>query len=122
MIEPNHQPITVSESIEILIEILSDDQKEKISQMSEGEIASQHLGLGMWIRNNFGLRSKGSFLLKDTGLRNADAASSLILKLLWCYLRDDPDMAKSFIENSRIRSSDNIPVSEIPEYLRRHAD
>lgn len=121
----NSLPITVNEAIEILIETLSEDQKSKLSKMSGSELADLHFGLGMWVRNSFGLLSRGSALLKDTGVRNADDASALILKLLWYRLRGELAKAASFLEESRNRALETTPrvaISEIPKHLRGKAD
>lgn len=121
----DRQPITVNDAIELLIEKLSKDQKSKINKMSESDLAGLHFGLGMWVRNSFGLLYRRSSLLKGAGVRTGDDASALILKLLWYRLRGESAKAASFLEESRNRALEATPrvaISEIPEYLRRNAD
>ena len=74
---------------------LSPDQLDAIRHMSEGELITLHFGLGMYIRNGFGLWQRNDDLLEsccseidDPWLRRIvmhepDKASEVIVKALW---------------------------------------
>lgn len=59
---------------------------------SNYEMAAYHLGLGMWIRNNWGLRagSQLSHYFNRIGIENADDMSGIILDSYWRRLHDKP--------------------------------
>lgn len=80
---PKHWPATMDEAVGVVIATLSDNEKATISAMAESELVSLHMGLGAWIRNNFGLWSGNRRLLESTGEPNADDASMVIVKSIW---------------------------------------
>ena len=57
--------------------------------MREDELIELHFGLGLSIRNAFGLHDADSKLFRDCGVDNADDASSVIIKALWNKLKHD---------------------------------
>ena len=73
--------------------LLTDSTQQKIIAMSESEFTSgTHFGLGMWIRNNWGLWS-GSRLqdyFEKKGLHHPDDMSGLILRTYWRYKHGQP--------------------------------
>jgi hypothetical protein len=76
-------PETVDEAFERLIAILDDDQKAAIAAMREEDLIDLHLGLGLAIRNAFGLHEPGSQLLASCGVAHPDDASEMIIRELW---------------------------------------
>jgi len=76
-------PETMDEAIDRLMEILDDEQKATIAAMSEEDLIDLHFGLGMAIRNAFGLHEPGGQLLASCGVAQPDDASEVIVKMLW---------------------------------------
>jgi hypothetical protein len=66
---------------------------EGIRACEEDSLVRHHFGLGMWMRNNWGLWLAGSPLKKyfdSQGVHEADEASSMILTSYWRYQRQKP--------------------------------
>ena len=59
----------------------------EISAMPEGDLITLHFGLGMEIRNAFGLHDLCSKLLSDCDEVHPDDASGVIIKELWKKLQ-----------------------------------
>ena len=71
---------------------LSDSAKQETIEMSEREFAAgMHFGLGIWMRNNWGLwnGSRLSKYFNDCGIFHADDMSGIILDSYHRYLRND---------------------------------
>ena len=108
MTENKKFPDTISESINILLSSLSIEDKQQIKDSSEDELINFHFGLGMSIRNDFGLWDKNSKLFEDckkiSGNQNlhVDDASEIIIKSLWERLQKfpPPELVKQF-QNDR---------------------
>jgi len=85
--EMKYKPINLEEAVIQLTKILPDTTQKKILSMTEEEfLGGSHFGLGMWIRNNWGLW-RGGELAKDfnyKGIFHPDDMSGIILK---CYYR-----------------------------------
>ena len=67
--------------------------REDIRACEEANLVRHHFGLGMWMRNNWGLWSKSSPLKQyfdDLGMHEADDTSSKILMSYWQYLNQKP--------------------------------
>lgn len=86
-------PETVDEAVDRLMMILDGEQKLAIAVMQEESLINLHFGLGMTIRNAFGLHAIESKLLascNNNELYNSvhpDDASGLIIRELWKRLR-----------------------------------
>lgn len=80
-------PTTVDEAVTILLNELSDENKETIRKMDDP--IRMHMSLGMQVRNRFGLWKGNQPLLIDTGQSHPDEASSVILTKLWKILRGE---------------------------------
>jgi hypothetical protein len=86
-------PRTVDEAVERLLSILSEDDRRTIAQASEDDLAGYHFGLGIAIRNQFGLWGGNQELLAscaaDTGspFIHPDGASAVIIWALWRRLQ-----------------------------------
>jgi len=76
-------PETVDEAVDKLLLILSDEQKNEIRALKEDDLIDLHFGLGMEIRNAFGLHDLGSKLLADCGTKNPDDGAGVVVKALW---------------------------------------
>lgn len=78
----NYKPVNLEEAVVQLKIIHHDSTKQKILAMTEDEfMAGAHMGLGMWMRNNWGLW-KGKELAKyfnSIGIYHPDDMSGIIL-------------------------------------------
>ena len=75
-----------------LKKIFSKEELEKIKGGAEDQMIRYHHGLGMWLRNNWGLW-KGSRLSKwfnEKGIRHPDDMSGIILDSFWRHLHNKP--------------------------------
>jgi len=80
-------PETVTEAVDRLLATLSEKQKAEIAAMKEDDLINLHFGLGMEIRNTFGLHDLGSKLLADCGTPHPDDGAAVIVKTLWGQLQ-----------------------------------
>lgn len=96
MNENKNIPTTIIEAVNILLSELPIESKQQIKDSSEDDLINFHIGLGMTIRNIFGLWQKDSKLYENcrelSGDPNlhVDDASGIILKALWERLQDFP--------------------------------
>ncbi len=78
----NYKPVNLDEAVEQLKIIHNDSTKQKILNMTEDEfMGGAHMGLGMWMRNNWGLW-KGKELadyFNSIGIYHPDDMSGIIL-------------------------------------------
>lgn len=73
--------------------LLPDSTQQRILSMTEKEFKSgAHFGLGMWIRNNWGLwrGSRLQYYFEKRGLYHPDDMSGLILTTYWRYKHGQP--------------------------------
>lgn len=82
-------PRTIREAVDHLLGVLSEENKAEIRVLQKPELARHHFGLGVHIRNNFGLWQGNQVLLDDCGAASADSASTRILEALWVRLQED---------------------------------
>jgi hypothetical protein len=84
-------PKTVQEAVKRLLLELPDWDKFGIKNTSEEDLATLHMTLGNYIRNEFGLWGNNKELLRDCvsegSKQNPDDASSVIIKSLWKSLQ-----------------------------------
>lgn len=87
----NYKPVNLEEAVEQLRIIHHDSTKQKILEMTEDEfLGGAHMGLGMWMRNNWGLW-KGKELAKyfnSIGIYHPDDMSGIILTTYYRKLHD----------------------------------
>lgn len=85
-------PTTMEEAFTALDAMLSDEDKEQIRSDRECEMIRLHFGLGMWMRNNWGLWQGSALadLLTEEGIHHPDDMSGVILDSYWRYLNDLP--------------------------------
>lgn len=82
-------PRTKAEALITLRKILGPEGLEQIRSMKEDDLIGMHFGLGMGIRNAFGLWTKGSPLLADLGGGHPDDASMGLIGALWHDLQKE---------------------------------
>lgn len=64
---PKLWPHTVQEAVDLLLQTLDEDSKKAIRAESKQGMYKYHLGLGMYVRNQFGLWQNNEDLLKSCG-------------------------------------------------------
>ena len=92
-------PRNIEECFHQLDTLLSPtDIKTIRNYSSREETIKLHLGLGMWLRNNWGLWGGSRLLLYlfDRGLKHPDDMSAAILELYWDYLNGIDERWKAF--------------------------
>ena len=85
-------PKNLEESFSALSKLLSAEEIKKIKEGDEVQMNKYHLGLGMWLRNTWGLW-RGSELkdyFKKIGINHPDDMSAIILNSYWRHLNNKP--------------------------------
>lgn len=80
--KPAHEPINLEEAVAQLKILHTDSTKQEILSMTEDEfLANAHMGLGMWMRNNWGLwgKKKLAGYFHSIGIHHPDDMSSIVL-------------------------------------------
>jgi hypothetical protein len=80
-------PTTLAEAHIALEQIFSADELARIDSMkSEDEMWEYHIGLGMWMRNNWSLWRGGPLAtqMQKLGFNHPDDMSGIILATFWC--------------------------------------
>ncbi len=86
IMEKEYTPETIEDCMVILDEIITEEDKTEIKNMSEFDFKmSAHFGLGVWIRNNFGAWQEDAPLVKNTGLVG-DSLSAKVLENYHAHL------------------------------------
>jgi len=85
-------PRTLDECFIVLAKTVPADTLERMRAMPEDDMIEFHHGLGTWMRNNWGLWSRGPLhaYFRQMGLEHPDDMSSVILTSFWRYLHDKP--------------------------------
>ncbi|HEX4612088.1 MAG TPA: DUF6794 domain-containing protein [Urbifossiella sp.] len=78
-LEPYFWPRTVEEAVERVLRRLGPEERERLRDLGEDEVARLHFGLGLSIRNGFGLW-RNQALRADCGGVDADTASGIIIR------------------------------------------
>jgi hypothetical protein len=87
-------PETIQEAVNRLQDELADEEIARIRQMAESELIGLHFGMGLWIRNNFGLWGGNERLREScraaagTNHLHVDTMSTLIIHALWRRLQE----------------------------------
>ena len=86
-------PIDLQDCFHELDKMLPANVRNQIQDGSETDLSLHHFGLGIWMRNKWGLWSD-EFPLKlyfaRMGVYDADSISNLILSSYWRYLNGKP--------------------------------
>jgi hypothetical protein len=87
-----HAPATLSEALDRLRQTLPPDTIQQMRDGTEADMVKYHMGLGLWMRNNWGLWARGPLYqdLAALGLRHPDDMSGVILTSLWRELHGRP--------------------------------
>jgi hypothetical protein len=96
----NNPPTIYAEAVEHLIADLSPDNRAVLRDMSESELAIQHIFLGTSVRENYGLWGGNPELMASCARAaealdwnmaafDADGAAALIIKGAWEKLRGE---------------------------------
>ena len=75
-------PSDISEAVNLLFQTVGPEHPRKFPT-ADAFATAEHFGLGLGIRNNWGLWRPNSKLLAACGTQEADVASSLILEEFW---------------------------------------
>ena len=91
-------PETVSEAVDRLLAHMSEKAREDLKNAVEDDLLSFHFGLGLYVRNNFGLWAGNDKLLESCGggvypLVHPDDVSAKIIKAAWERVRGDTKQA-----------------------------
>lgn len=82
-------PETVDEPIARLRSILDDAQKTTIARVREEDLIDLHFGLGVAIRNAFGLHEPNNKLLAFLQPHPSNDTSETVINKLWSRLKYD---------------------------------
>ena len=80
-------PHTLDEAVDRLVTELPAKNIGEIRAMKKEELIRLHMGLGLYIRNCYGLRRGNKALMESTHEHNPDDASMVIIETLWRKLR-----------------------------------
>jgi len=80
-------PSTVEEAVDRLMLVLDEYDKALIWDRPKDDLFALHFGLGLEIRNAFGLHGRNPMLLESCGCSDPDDASMVIIEGLWRVLR-----------------------------------
>jgi len=80
-------PRTVAGAVERLMLVLDEDDKALVMDRPEDDLFALHFGLGLEIRNAFGLHGLNLELIESCGCSDPDDASMVIIEGLWRVLR-----------------------------------
>ena len=87
----DEMPGTVVEAVSCLADTLPAESLDQLMALAEGDLINTHFGLGMHIRNHFGLWDRESRIMQDAKQRlnitHEDDVSAEIIRLLWEQLR-----------------------------------
>jgi hypothetical protein len=96
-------PRTVSDAHERLVKLLPDSVLRRMRSGTEEDMVQYHFGLGMWMRNNWGLWTRNSGLYKffdSAGVHQPDDMSGIILSTFWCRLNNHDQEIQRRIDES----------------------
>ncbi len=74
-------PHTYAEAVDRLLGELTPEHKEMLCDFPEDELARQHLGLAMRVRNEYGLRQGNGELLRSCAEEAGRASGGLVVEL-----------------------------------------
>lgn len=85
-------PKDLEDSFRELKAMLMPELLDKMKNGSQEKMSMYHYGLGMWMRNNWGLWSGSRFAkyFNALGINNADDMSGIILDVFWNHLNGRP--------------------------------
>jgi len=84
----DNPPKTVKDAVEMIITIWSPKALKDLASKSKADLWLCHFGIGLWIRNNFGLWEGNKALMRDAGSNIQDDVSMIIIEALRKKLRE----------------------------------
>lgn len=81
-------PTTIDEAVDRLLIILTDTELQEIRNLPKDQLISLHFGLGISLRNAFGLLDPQSQLVAACPDVHPDDVSMLIITELWLRLQN----------------------------------
>ena len=99
--EATYVPTDVPDAVQHLIATLDPDSLREARRELEDDFAvGQHFGLGLWMRNNWGLwgESRLAAYFKKLGIHHPDDMSAIVLHSLWRQLNDLPINLESQVQ------------------------
>ena len=100
--ESKNIPATLNDCYLMLDSVLNNEQKNEIKNTNERDLIMYHRGLGMWIRNNFGLWSNRNVgiraLFIENNILHPDSMSQLIIVGYFYYLNGINKSIEELIE------------------------
>lgn|SRR5574338_754603 len=118
-------PTTREAAVAMVLEALSEEQKEAIRATEFDEMNRLHHGLGMWIRNCLGLWKGNKALIRDltdNPFVKPDDASELIIEAVWLTLQTDQARLNRAQEAIRARAASRarpLTLEELDELFDR---
>jgi len=85
-------PKNLNDAHRELEKMLKPEDIKKMKSGTERDMSMYHLGLGMWLRNNWGLWKGGRLAeyFNKKGIHHPDDMSGIILRTFWCKLHNKP--------------------------------
>jgi len=85
-------PENLEDCFKELDKMLHPEIVKEMRSGTENDMINYHFGLGMWLRNNWGLWSESRLAkyFNDFGVYHSDNISGIILDSYWRYLNDKP--------------------------------
>ena len=111
-------PSTLEAAVKQLEEGLSAEDREMIKALEfEDDMVGFHMGVGMGIRNAWGLWGDSPLALhmRELGLTHADDMSSVILQCLWCKIHNESYRIEEKVEwyKAYWRNSEDPPRTAV---------
>lgn len=85
--ERRRWPRSLRAAIDQIVAELDAESLRDLREMPQENLCELHFGLGLWIRNGFGLWQGNRELLAECETDDADTASGIILLRLWEHVR-----------------------------------
>jgi len=122
-------PRTKAEAVALMIEGLTEDDRQKLKFSNQKELRMFHFGWGRGIRNSFGLWGGNKELMRSLGdeKMHPDLASAILIRAVWKELRysgEDRDNFKrldTFLSDILISdfSMNGMPIATAVSHLNR---
>ncbi len=101
-IDPAAWPSTINEAATRIVANLSPQERADLASWNEDDLMAQHFGMGIQIRNNFGLWGENTKLLDDCTMSSGQATGQIEndefdTEMLLCVGRMNADGASEII-------------------------
>jgi DNA topoisomerase IB len=95
-------PETVEKAVTLLLAAIDDETKERLAEAKQEQLWRFHWGLGIKIRDKFGLWSGNEKLVSNMGCDSAEEASRKIIRATWNVLHDEGETIISSYEEREV--------------------